>query len=696
MITIAATYSDYRTVWVKGRTAARTGLGAKRRVYAPPDKEAITYPEWHEYMVEQFQAIATTLPQNIDPEEYASITEPMEEVDSEQLYYEFNKQKNNKTTIEGSVPSEIWKMVYKHSTIVPKIIEKGPLKIIAATGLPPITWCCSPMWPIDKQNGKPKCRGKRPICGVCPFPRAYCRAKLRKRPIPYRMYAYGGVPGRRREEAIGIVYNVKSRCIRAGKSHMNCFRDAAGAFTSVKHNKVMSCFQKHRPYTEAKFFYKTHQYAHITISGVGTWRIGNGTLQGHSIGGDVFQDVYGEALDQYVEHKDSRQETIIFQDQPVDLSITTFVDDIGETIIADEVDEANRKAQWNTSLLNMYLHEVGCALEPSKEVVVARWMGIGAHEKVQQYLQPGVITDGQKATVARYLGAWPQHNNRMKTEVNRHIAAMRTGFYAFHGVWGSKSIKFCLKRLFFIALVTSAGIAGLEPLTLTAQDQQRLETAHVLLMRRLLGRGGWGATKTDKNTNSVPNEKVRRKSGIQTLASILRQRRLNWIRSMLTDPEHHLQYWASLFGHFEWEKHTDLDEQGVPTDKAIPALAQLYQDLKIAFPDFQGFKEETPNWQNMVLEHEDKFEHVLTYADPIKNNAPNPHPDPNRPPNDPEGFTIDTVGFDRFECPECGQQILEQQQLIGHRVKKHKYRTEEGQLVVENNQCPWCDREMSS
>ena len=33
----AAYYQDYRTVWVKGREFARTGLGPKRRVYAPPD-----------------------------------------------------------------------------------------------------------------------------------------------------------------------------------------------------------------------------------------------------------------------------------------------------------------------------------------------------------------------------------------------------------------------------------------------------------------------------------------------------------------------------------------------------------------------------------------------------------------------------------------------------------------------------------
>ena len=79
----------------------------------------------------------------------------------------------------------------------------------------------------------------------------------------------------------------------------------------------------------------------------------------------------------------------------------------------------------------MNLNQVGCKLEPTKEVVVARWMGNKAHQKMQEFLVDKVITEGQKANVARYLGAWPQSNNKMATEITKHIQAMRAGFFAF-------------------------------------------------------------------------------------------------------------------------------------------------------------------------------------------------------------------------------------------------------------------------
>ena len=133
----------------------------------------------------------------------------------------------------------------------------------------------------------------------------------------------------------------------------------------------------------------------------------------------------------------------------------------------------------------------------------------------------------------------------------------------------------------------------------------KLERAHTLLARRLLGREGWGATKTDQKHKSVSNVAIRKKLGIPTLASLLRQRRLMWVRSMLRDPEYHFQYWATMFGQFEWETKQDLDEQGVPTAHAIPALRQLHNDLKAAFPTHTGFQQSTPNWQDLVKNDED-------------------------------------------------------------------------------------------
>ena len=68
-----------------------------------------------------------------------------------------------------------------------------------------------------------------------------------------------------------------------------------------------------------------------------------------------------------------------------------------------------------------------------------------------------------------------QANGGYDTDVEKHCAAMRTGYYAFYGIWSSKKISFPIKKLFFTALVTSAGLSGLEPLALSAVQHAKLE-----------------------------------------------------------------------------------------------------------------------------------------------------------------------------------------------------------------------------
>ena len=88
-----------------------------------------------------------------------------------------------------------------------------------------------------------------------------------------RPYAYGRRRGKRREEAIGIIYNIKARCVRSYKSHINIFRDAAGAFTSVKHNAVRKSFAKLSPAADTQFIHRLQTQAQITVRQRATWRI---------------------------------------------------------------------------------------------------------------------------------------------------------------------------------------------------------------------------------------------------------------------------------------------------------------------------------------------------------------------------------------------------------------------------------------
>ena len=80
-----------------------------------------------------------------------------------------------------------------------------------------------------------------------------------------------------------------------------------------------------------------------------------------------------------------------------------------------------------------------------------------------------------------------------KVEIAKHKAAMRTGFYSFSGLWGSKKVPLKLQLLIFTAIVLAAGISGLEPFFLLESDIKSLESARMQLLRRLFGREGRGS-----------------------------------------------------------------------------------------------------------------------------------------------------------------------------------------------------------
>ena len=166
---------------------------------------------------------------------------------------------------------------------------------------------------------------------------------------------------------------------------------------------------------------------------------------------------------------------------------------------------------------------------------------------------------------------------------------MRVGFWAYAGVWRCQQVSLRAKRLFFKAMVQGAGLSGLEPYLLPKTALLRLERARDHLARRALGRAGWGAVHGDPRHESVPNSRIRASLRIHTIASTLRQRRLRWLQHMVRHPNHHKLYFASMFGRFGWEIcRRELDDHGKPVQHAIPALRQMYDDLAVAVPEFQG------------------------------------------------------------------------------------------------------------
>ena len=211
-----------------------------------------------------------------------------------------------------------------------------------------------------------------------------------KRPTP-SPYVFGGVVGRRREEAVGAALNIQARCLRAGKSYLFKLRDVRGAFTNVTHESVQQHLEATQRSPEAAIHHNQHINTILRTLGGGDWKITKGTRQG-DFGCDIFLGVYDMPLKKYVNGRRPKKETMKLEGYDVDVSLITFVDDLMDILIESTPGTMRLRDAANDRRLTKELGKVGCELEPNKEESVLRWMGPNAR-KIWPNAAPGPCWD---------------------------------------------------------------------------------------------------------------------------------------------------------------------------------------------------------------------------------------------------------------------------------------------------------------
>ena len=141
---------------------------------------------------------------------------------------------------------EIWKVLARLYPSFLKMMANTTLEVINALvslSLFPFL-SLSPIWPVPRHSGKQGLQGKSPVNGLHCFSRALMRLSYKR--LVLSPCVYGGVAGRKREEAVGAALNIQARCIRAGRSYMFKLRDVRGAFTGVTHRSEMQQRKKRK------------------------------------------------------------------------------------------------------------------------------------------------------------------------------------------------------------------------------------------------------------------------------------------------------------------------------------------------------------------------------------------------------------------------------------------------------------------
>ena len=112
-------------------------------------------------------------------------------------------------------------------------------------------------------------------------------------------------------------------------------------------------------------------------------------------------------------------------------------------------------------------------------------------------------------------------------------------FHSMGKFWKKPGILFKVKKMIYRGLVENTLLSGLESEVLTHNEYEKLEKWNVLHMRKVLG------SDNSEEVNGVrrqkSNSEIRKLFGTHTLISIMRKRRLDWLRNIVRYPDENKQ-----------------------------------------------------------------------------------------------------------------------------------------------------------
>ena len=122
--------------------------------------------------------------------------------------------------------------------------------------------------------------------------------------------------------------------------------------------------------------------------------------------------------------------------------------------------------------------------------------------------------------------------------------------------WKRLGVLFRTKRMVYKGLVENTLLSGLECETLTAKEMLRLETWNIKHMRKVLGQDN--CEMVEGVRRQISNESVREKFGTYTLTSILRKRRLDWLKNIILRVDDNVQLRSAVWGQLRLTRNVEI------------------------------------------------------------------------------------------------------------------------------------------
>jgi hypothetical protein len=438
----------------------------------------------------------------------------------------------------------------------------------------PVLWLLSQCIPLDKHNDKQSCAAFRLIHLLDPLSKDFVAISWNRSPFNYRQNAYGFIVKRRREEAVLVIRVLKWRLRQLKLGSLSCFWDLSNAFPSMAYDQIDDAVDRSAPQHEGWFLKQRYRRCIMIIRGpdgiITAMRALTGDRQGDVAAPLKFVITLDPHIDGFEKKVTSAlNEIYMSYIEPCTgfsstSSTVSFADDIARIGCCLTSSGANElKHQWNNALQEQ-LTPCQIAQNASKLQVLVEWSGKASKQKACSTHDLCQQTGQRWFENVKHLGLWHEIGMRTVSEVNGRITAAQQAWSGFRRFWIVPQLPRKFLRLIFLASVVSTLLSGLEVCVLNQGQLKKLDTFALLKMRVLM----------QGEARDHANQWVRQSLRIPSIESVLRVRRLAFVRALLLDPAWHMQLLAILTGSLTDGTQSQLDAEGKPLAFANPWLRQ--------------------------------------------------------------------------------------------------------------------------
>ena len=611
----AIDFHDTREAWATSRQLA--GHGRSRIIdRAVPAAKLITEQQWEKHMKDIWGATrhnGAVVQTAADTSAQLQVPLLRGELGRQQLLTAARAQPRCRATPEGSLPAELWCLIMQTGQVAaeqPTWTATEAVRFFEAAqtlGYNPQAWCDGFGCAVPKKGGSPGPGGQRIINLLDPGGKMFYKALWNATPDHPAAHQYGYAAGRSRRDAILHVEAWLDR-LRFNKLHTAAILfDLTKAFDTLNLPSIEQAVLDTRLQPAAEqLLLDLHRRLRIRLplqrGGLLQVKLQSGVLQGGGTGPRIFRIAYDSCVLEWEQAltADESEFLVDYAGQQLFLGIAAYADDLIRIVPGRDLHKLATTAQQNLASLEGVLRPRNLQLNERKGETLLSFSGKGAY-KAARDAHAGHWPCYPPKLVVKYLGAQLHATGSLSAEIRKRAASAKAGFARFARFFKRSQVPLPRKVLVFKAVVNEALLSALEVRPLSSVDEQALERARGLLLRRRFGRQGYGAVAGDPQHRSVTLESLRRRANLATVASELRVRRLLWLRkALLREQEGQTRLeLAALFGVSNKLHDTLTPGTGAPSQHAPRFLHLLFRDLQSVLVGFSGF---SGNWQTSFLQ----------------------------------------------------------------------------------------------